>query len=532
MTRSAAGSGRDRLIRLHTEIGARRLTLSSLPPAILEQSRVRLSWVAGAAIVAVLAVTPLALWLQPEAAQARELPAFRVALVLTVLTSAAMILIERARRIPAPPVLLAGLVYEVVIGAAIALMENSVPWEATEFARGGSSLALWLAAFALLVPSPPRHAVAAALATAACGPAVHFAISPVLGLPLAPLNRLAIYYLPPFFMAIAAGLINARVLRLEWEAAHVRELGSYQLETVIAHGGMGEVWRATHRLLKRPAAVKLIRPDALLSQPGSQAEALRLRFEQEARAISLLRSPHTVEIYDFGAAEDGSLYYAMELLEGLDLGELVKRYGPQPAGRVIHILTQACESLEEAHAKAMVHRDIKPTNLYLCRLGTTCDFVKLLDFGLVKRSLAGQKALLTVEGAAVGTPAFMAPEVALGEKRIDGRADIYGLGCVAFWLLTGRTVFEEENPTAMALAHVKKEPAPPSRLAEVEVPAGLDALVLECLAKQPEERPQSAAELKRRLRACPAASSWGPEDAERWWRVNLPEFAPVGPEPA
>lgn len=528
MKETVVAGHRDRAFQLHPEAEARRLTLSALPPAIVEQSRVRLSWVAGAAIVAVLAVVPLAAWLQPEAAQAHHLPAFRIALLLTVLTSAAMILMERARRIPSPSVLLAGLVYEVVIGAAIALFENSVPWDETDFARGGSSLTLWLAAFAFLVPSPPRHAVVAALATAACGPAIHYAVSPALGLPLAPVNRLAIFYLPPFFMAIAAGLINARVLRLEWDASRMRELGSYQLESVLAHGGMGEVWRATHRLLKRPAAVKLIRPDALHSQPGSQAEALRVRFEQEARAISLLRSPHTVEIYDFGAAEDGSLYYAMELLEGLDLGELVKRFGPQPAGRVIHILTQACESLEEAHAKGMVHRDIKPTNLFLCRLGTTCDFVKLLDFGLVKRFLAGQKTLLTVEGAAVGTPAFMAPEVALGEKRIDGRADIYGLGCVAFWLLTGRTVFEEENPTAMALAHVKKEPLPPSRLAEVEVPAELDALVLGCLAKQPEARPPSAAELKRRLRACPAASLWGPEDAERWWRVNLPESAPGG----
>lgn len=533
MQESVTAGVRDRAFRLQPEAGAHRLTLSALPPAIVEQSRVRLSWVAGAAIVAVLAMAPLAMWLQPEAARARDLPVFRVALVLTFLASAGMILIGRARQIPAPPVLLAGLVYEVVIGAAIALFENSVPWDAGDFARGGSSLTLWLAAFAFLVPSPPRHAVVAALATAACGPAIHYAVSPALALPLAPLSRLAIFYLPPFLMAIAAGLINARVLRLEWDATHMRELGSYQLENVIAHGGMGEVWRATHRLLKRPAAVKLIRPEALVSQPGSQAEALRLRFEQEARAISLLRSPHTVEIYDFGASEDGSLYYAMELLEGLNLGELVKHFGPQPAGRVIHVLAQACESLEEAHAKGMVHRDIKPTNLFLCRLGTTCDFVKLLDFGLVKRFLAGQKTLLTLEGAAVGTPAFMAPEVALGEKRIDGRADVYGLGCVAFWLLTGRTVFEEENPTAMALAHVKKEPLPPSRLAEVEVPAELDALVLGCLAKQPEARPPSASDLKRRLRSCSAASSWGAEDAERWWRVNLPESAPGGgPQPA
>jgi serine/threonine-protein kinase len=512
----------ERVLRLPSEAAARPLTLSSLPPSILAQSRVHLSWLAGAAIVAVLAVVPLAAWLQPEAARAMGLPSFRAALALVLLSSAAMIGMVLAGRIAARAVLMAGLAYEVLIGAAIALFENSVPWDPDDFARGGSSLTLWLAAFAFLVPMPPRHAVVAALAAAACGPALHYALSPALSLPLAPPARLAIYYIPAFLMAVAAGLVNARVLRLEWEAARVRELGSYELEEVIARGGMGEVWRARHRLLKRPAAVKLIRAGPMLPQQDPQSASLRLRFEQEARAISVLRSPHTVAIYDFGAAADGSLYYAMELLEGLDLGELVRRFGPQCAGRVIHILMQACESLEEAHARGLVHRDIKPANLFLCRLGTTCDFVKLLDFGLVKRFLAADSALLTMEGAAVGTPAFMAPEIALGEKRIDGRADLYGLGCVAFWLLTGRTVFEEDNPTAMALAHVQKQPAPPSQCAEVEVPAGLDALVLQCLAKNPEDRPSSAADLRRRLRVCAAAAPWSPEDAEQWWRVNMP----------
>lgn len=526
-----SGAGKDRVFRMRTEAKARRLTLSALPPAILEQSRVRLSWLAGAAIAGSLAIAPLASFLQPELAAVRGTPVFRGALAATILASLAVIAAELARKkIPAAVVVLAGLVYEVFISAAIALFENLVPWHAEDFIRGGSSLTLWLAAFALLVPVPPRQAVAAALLSAACGPAVHYALSPALGLPLAPMHRIVIFYLPPFLMAIAAGLINARVLRLEWDAAHVRELGSYQLEGILARGGMGEIWRARHRLLKRPAAVKLIRPEAFASGAVSAA-ALRQRFEQEAHAISLLRSPHTVEIYDFGVTEDGGLYFAMELLEGLDLGELVNRFGPQPAGRVIHILMQACESLEEAHAKGMVHRDIKPTNFFLCRLGATCDFVKLLDFGLVKRFLAGQENLLTVEGTAVGTPAFMAPELALGEKRIDGRTDIYGLGCAAFWLLTGRTVFVEDNPTAMALAHVQKEPEPPSRLTEVEVPAQLDALVLECLAKKPEARPPSASELKRRLRLCAAAAPWDAEDAERWWRTNLPAPA-VAPEPA
>ncbi|MEJ5370209.1 MAG: serine/threonine-protein kinase [Bryobacteraceae bacterium] len=183
---------------------------------------------------------------------------------------------------------------------------------------------------------------------------------------------------------------------------------------------MGEVWRARHRLLKRPAAAKLIRQEALAAQSGSQAAALRARFEQEARAISLLRPPHTVAVYDFGSTEDGALYYAMELLEGLDLGELVKRFGPAPAGRVIHIPAQACDSLDEAHQRGMVHRDIKPSNLFLCRLGTNFDIVKLLDFGLVKRFLAAEEARLTLEGTALGTPAFLAPEIAPGGRGSTG----------------------------------------------------------------------------------------------------------------
>jgi len=498
------------------------LSLKSLPPELIQQSRVRLSWVAGAAVVATVLIAVVARFLQPEVAEAQNHPAVRLALAGTVAASLALIAAELSRRVRAVTVLRAGLVYEVLIAAAIAVVENAMPWESGAVVRGTSAITVWLTAFALLVPAPPVTACLFSLAAAAMGPVVHFALTPLLGFPPVAVNRLLIYYLPPALMAIAAVLINRRVLELEFAASRVREMGSYELEEKLAQGGMGEVWRARHRLLKRESAVKVIRREMLLAQTGRDSEMLLKRFEQEARAISSLRSPHTVELYDFGMTEDGGLYYAMELLDGLDLERLVKRFGPQPASRVVYILQQACLSLEEAHRRQMVHRDIKPTNLFLCRLGVAYDFCKLLDFGLVKRFMPEESELVTAAGGTAGTPAFMAPEIATGVQELDGRVDLYGLGCVAYWLLTGQLVFNESNPVAMALAHVQKEPVPPSRLTEIEVPEALERLVLRCLAKDPAERPGSAAELGRLLSACPGAGTWTVERAEEWWRTNLP----------
>jgi len=239
-----------------------------------------------------------------------------------------------------------------------------------------------LIAFALLVPAAPVTAAFFSLAAAAMGPLGHVAMTQAAGLPMAPLNRLIIYYSPCFLMSLVSALINLRILRLEWFASCAREKGSYELLELLNRGGMGEIWRARHRFLKREAAVKIIRPDFLVTQTGRSADTIRKRFEREARAIAALKSPHTVAIHDFGATEEGGFYYAMELLEGFDLDQLVRRFGPLPPARVAHILSQACDSLEEAHICSMVHRDIKPSNLFLCRLGTNYDFCKLLDFGI------------------------------------------------------------------------------------------------------------------------------------------------------
>ena len=235
--------------------------------------------------------------------------------------------------------------------------------------------------------------------------------------------------------------------------------GSYELLEPLGQGGMGEVWRARHVQLERPAAVKRIRAE-LLASGGEDATTVLRRFRREVQATSALRSPHTVAVYDYGAADDGAFYYAMELLEGLDLRTLVERHGPLPPERAVHFLLQACDSLAEAHAAGLTHRDVKPANLFVCKLGLVHDFVKVLDFGLVKPAPGSGLAetQLTVGAAAMGSPAFMPPEVAEGAATVDARSDVYSLGCVAYWLLTGRLVFEADTAMRMLVDHVGREP--------------------------------------------------------------------------
>ena len=224
----------------------------------------------------------------------------------------------------------------------------------------------------------------------------------------------------------------------------------------------------------------------------------------------------------FGVSETGSFYYVMELLNGLDFEQLVRKFGPVPVERAIYLLRQTCASLAEAHESGLVHRDIKPANLHACRLGTSCDFVKVLDFGMVK-SVKGEETQLTAEGLAGGTPAFIPPELALGEGAVDGRADLYSLGCVAHWLLTGTLVFDAPSATRMIMDHVQTAPTPPSHLTELPVPPELDELVLACLANSPDDRPATATELALRLGDVPVPEPWTPERAERWWQRHRPD---------
>jgi serine/threonine-protein kinase len=280
---------------------------------------------------------------------------------------------------------------------------------------------------------------------------------------------------------------------------------------------MGEVWRARHRMLARPAAIKLIRASA-----GASPEAAR-RFEREAQVIASLRSPHTVELFDFGVAADGAFYYVMELLDGLDADSLLRRFGPVPPERAVHVLRQICHSLSEAQSHGLVHRDIKPANIFLCRYGEEYDFVKVLDFGIVGtvRDGADASPVQTVENAIQGTPAFIAPEQAMGGE-LDGRADIYATGCVAYWLLTGQFVFTADSPMGLILQHAQTPPTPPSARTSQPIPRALEELVLSCLAKDPADRPQSARELSARLASVELMGQWTQGRAEEWWTTHQP----------
>ncbi|MBT9557959.1 MAG: protein kinase, partial [Myxococcales bacterium] len=288
-----------------------------------------------------------------------------------------------------------------------------------------------------------------------------------------------------------------------------RRLGQYELDAQLGQGGMGTVWRAHHVRLDRPAAIKLI-------HGTGPARELALRFEREVKATASLRSPHTVAIYDYGVDESQTLYYAMELLDGVDLDTLVRLRGPLPVARVIHLLIQACESLAEAHAAGLVHRDVKPANLFVCRLGRKVDFVKVLDFGLVRRD--DDDRSLTRTDATPGSPAFMAPESIEGEA-IGPSVDIYALGGVAYWLLTGKLVFERDSAMRTLLAHVRDAVVPPS--SHVAVPHALDTLVVECLAKTPAGRPPSMAVVQERLLALATAHAWSDADAERAFVADM-----------
>jgi DNA-binding NtrC family response regulator len=298
-------------------------------------------------------------------------------------------------------------------------------------------------------------------------------------------------------------------------------VGSYSLIERLGSGGMGEVWLARHQLLARPAAVKIVRESALGT--GEDGHVRRQRFAREAQATSELQSPHTVQLFDFGITDSGSFYYVMERLRGMDLQRMVERHGPIPTERAVFLLKQACLSLSEAHALGLVHRDIKPANLFACRLGPEHDFLKVVDFGVVSRHARETMSQITTAGTVLGTPAFLAPELATAHD-FDGRADIYALGCVAFWLLTGRPPFEASDAMSILVHHSRTAPSAPSAVSEEAIPPEMDALVLDCLAKEPKRRPASADALWERLDRVPRTEEWSQRRARRWWEMHEPEL--------
>ena len=377
----------------------------------------------------------------------------------------------------------------------------------------------------IMVPNTPRRVLVAALIAATMDPLFFYAAVWWKTQTLLPASHVLFWW--PNYACAALAVVPARLLeRLNRRMQRARELGSYQLVELIGHGGMGEVWKAQHQMLARPAAIKIIRPAALGGEFAAACDTLR-RFEREAQATAVLQSPHTIEIFDFGIERDGSFYYVMELLHGFDLDTLVRRFGPLPSERVIQLLVQACHSLEDAHQSHLVHRDVKPANIFACRKGQDFDFLKILDFGLVKTG--GMKgdalSLATLEGSAPGTPGFMAPEQLLGEKDIDHRVDLYALGCVGYWLLTGKLVFEADTTMKMLVAHVQEAPVPPSRRSELVISSDLETVLLGCLEKSPDRRPASARELSQSLRACRTDAPWDEDRARAWWSKHAPEIA-------
>jgi serine/threonine-protein kinase len=326
------------------------------------------------------------------------------------------------------------------------------------------------------------------------------------------------------FMSLAFHRIDTA---LRTERRRSRDLGSYELLRQLGSGGMGEVWLVRHKMLARPAALKLIHSQRVSGPDERSADVLR-RFEREARATARLRSAHTVELYDFGRTEAGDFYYVMELLDGMDLEALVRSDGRQPARRVIGILRQACLSLAEAHDQGLIHRDIKPANIFLCRQGTEVDVVKVLDFGLVAhvdRFGSEDHSALTGDNDVLGTPAFMAPEMVVAPDEVDHRADLYGLGCVGYWLLAGQRLFPEKTPVTQLFAHVHKElPSPLFPGREPPVPLELESLLARTLAKDPADRPDTARELLKALERIDDGDDWGEAEQERWWRELAPQI--------
>ena len=327
--------------------------------------------------------------------------------------------------------------------------------------------------------------------------------------PLAQLSFDALFLL---ILAIGSASQAGAFHRLRREVAEARRLGPYRLLGRIGGGGMGEVHLAEHRLLKRPCAVKLIRPEAV-ADPGALA-----RFEREVQITAALTHPNIVVVYDHGRAEDGAYYYVMEYLPGLNLEELVERHGPLPPGRAVHLLRQVCQALRLAHSEGLIHRDIKPSNVIVAGSGGLEDQAKLLDFGLVLPPAESGAPGLTRRGQVLGTPLFMAPEQAMGDGRaVDGRSDLYGLGAVAYFLLTGRPPFEADDEIAVLIAHARDPAAPPSRI-RPDIPEDLERAVLRCLAKDPDERFADAAALERALADCACAGDWNWDRAAQWWR--------------
>ena len=525
--------------------GTRRLTEPSLDhpgrsgfrglmTEVQRDSYRRLGWIAG--VLALIGIIVLAAHFLLPAEQQEHVGIDVRARIALIGLSLIVVGACRLRNLPPEWFPVMALLYEVSVGAILAT--EFLNWPALgvqgDFLLGVPRTTLWVVFFANVVPLRPReHLVGAAIATGFN--IVWFLVgADAAAVKMAPADAEQMWgrgfeLLPGLLLSIsiATGLayISARrVYGLSRALSRARKVGAYELTDRLGKGGMGEVWRARHQMLARPAAIKLIRSDRTTGTTASDAEYYLERFQREVQATASLRSPHTIEIYDYGITPDRAFYYVMELLDGEDLDGLIKKHGPMPPARVVHLMRQMCHSLAEAHDEGLIHRDIKPANIFLCRQGRDVDYVKVLDFGLVKELKPMQEAHLTQVGTFAGTPAFGSPEAAAGKvDQLGPASDIYSIGCVAYWLLTGETVFKATGAMEMLASHIRDEPVPPSERTELELPPELDEVILRCLEKDPDSRISTADELDDLLAELEPLYPWTVEEARAWWVLNRPE---------
>jgi tRNA A-37 threonylcarbamoyl transferase component Bud32 len=432
--------------------------------------------------------------------------------------------LERLDAVLAPAV-------SVALGTITVSMSPGSAWDGAGFVEPlGRALSFPLvmaAAFlmlarAVVIPSHPLRTLWVSLATAV--PAAVGGYLYNVSFPFGTEHALFPSLAEVVWLGLAVGLAvmtSGVTYGLREAAREARQLGQYTLEERIGTGGMGEVYRARHALLRRPVAVKLLPPE---QSGGTSVE----RFDREAQLTALLTHPNTVAVYDYGRTEGGVFYYVMELLDGVDLEELLREEGPQPPARVAHVLRQVCGSLAEAHDLGLIHRDIKPANVILTRRWGLADVVKVVDFGLVKDLAAGAGTGLTAENTLTGTPLYMAPEAIRSARAVGVSSDLYAVGALGYFLLTGRPVFEGESVVEVAGHHLHTEPTPPSKRLGQPVPEALEAAILGCLEKDPQHRPSSAAALLATLEELPGVPEWTQAEAQRRWeqhaaRCALPE---------
>jgi serine/threonine-protein kinase len=398
----------------------------------------------------------------------------------------------------------------------LALMERNDLVYIVAFEKNGVlQLVLIMMIYGVLIPNDPKRTARVVL-TLLLGPLVvlvfelEYHATEKLRMELDS-TALAVNHALYLMMGAGLSIYIAYILhRVRNELREAKKLGQYQLGERLGSGGMGDVFLAEHQLLKRPCALKTI------NATNSTNPIAQMRFEREVQSAAKLTHPNTIAIFDYGHSSDGTFYYVMEYLPGMSVGELVDQFGPLPPGRAVYLMRQACGGLAEAHQLGLVHRDLKPANIFVAILGGQCDVAKVLDFGLVKLSEGPSDTQLTADQTVSGTPAFMAPEQARGNRELDARADIYALGGVLYFMLTGRPPFEGATAVDLMIAHARDPVVPPSKL-RPEIPADLEAVVLKALAKEAEQRYPDARAFSRALGACACAADWNADRAEAWW---------------